>query len=314
MNPPCTLLEQMLAAPLAVAPCADVASWWARHRVLARRWHDPMALAIAAGFDADRIAWAFASGYQAALHALLPALPADVVAAFCVTEAEGNRPKDIHTTLERDGEAGWRLNGSKRWTTLGPEGALFLVAARDTSVSGDRPAIKLLRVASDAPGVTIKTMPPPRFVPEVPHAELHFEGVALDAGALLPGDGYDNYVRPFRTIEDIHVSAAQLAYTLREARRFGWPAEWIERALAALEALRFAAHEDPASAATHVALAGVLANLGVLLQEADALWAKAPDALARERWQRDRPLGGVAGQVRAQRTARAWQRIAASGA
>lgn len=313
MSAPCTLLEQLLAAPLEVAPCEDVASWWARHQVLAQRWHDPMALAIAAGVAADRLGWAFASGYQAALHALLPALPSDSVAAFCVTEAEGNRPKDIHTTLERDGEAGWRLNGSKRWATLGPEGALFLVAARDTSVSGERPAIKLVRVASDAPGLRLETMPPTPFIPEVPHAELRFEGVALDAGALLPGDGYDNYVKPFRSIEDVHVSAAQLAYTLREARRFGWPSPWLERALAALEALRFVAHEDPASAATHVALAGVLGNLEALLREADALWAKAPDAVARERWQRDRPLGSVAGPVRAQRTARAWQRIAASG-
>lgn len=310
---PCTLLEQMLAAPLEAAPCEDVASWWARHRLLAQRWQDPMALAIIAGFDADRLGWAFASGYQAALHALLPALPPDGVAAFSVTEAGGNRPRDIHTTLERDGEAGWRLDGSKRWATLGPEGALFLVAARDTSVSGERPAIRLLRVPSAAPGVRIETLPPTPFVPELPQAALHFDSVALEPGALLPGDGYDNYVKPFRTIEDIHVSAAQLAYTLREARRFGWPADWLERAFGALEALRFAAHEDPASAATHVALAGVLSQLEALLREADALWARAADAVARARWQRDRPLGNVASQTRAQRTARAWQRLAASG-
>jgi len=311
VTPPCTLLEQLLAAPLEAAPCEDVASWWARHRALALQWRDPMALAISAGVAADRVGWAFASGYQAALHALLPALPVDQVVAICVTEAQGNLPRDIHSTLERDGEAGWRLSGAKRWTTLGPEGALFLVAARDASVSAERPAIRLLRVPSSAPGITVERMPPTRFVPEVPHAQLRFEGVALAGGALLPGDGYENYVKPFRTIEDVHVSAAQLAYTLREARRFDWPRAWLERALAVLEALRFIAHEDPASAATHLALAGTLDALGVLLGEADAHWAQAPDVAARERWLRDRALRDVAGQARAQRTARAWQRLAA---
>jgi len=303
------LIERLLAAPVEAAPCEDVASWWARHRALAAEWQDPTALAIAGGFAADRIGWAFASGYQAALRALLPELPADSVAAFCVTEAGGNRPKDIHTMLERDGEAGWRLSGSKRWTTLGPEGALFLVAARDASVAGERPAIKLVRVASSAPGLRVETMSPTRFVPEVPHAQLHFEGVALDAGALLPGDGYERYVKPFRTVEDIHVVAAQLAYTLREARRFAWPQDWVERALAALEALRAIAREDSSAAATHLALAGALALVGALLGEADAHWGKAPDGAARARWERDRPLGGVAGKVRALRTERAWQRF-----
>jgi len=313
VSAPRSPLDQLLAAPLEAAPCEDVASWWARHRLVAAEWDDPIALAIAGGAAADRIGWAFASGYQAALRALVPGLPADAVAAFCVTEAGGNRPKDIHTTLERDGDAGWRLSGSKRWTTLGPDGALFLVAARDAGVSGERPAIKLARVASNTPGLRVEPMPPTRFVPEVPHAELRFEGVALEAGALLPGDGYERYVKPFRTIEDAHVCAAQLAYTLREARRFAWPQEWIERALALLEALRAIAHEDPASAATHLALAGALATLDVLLRQADTLWARAPDADARARWLRDRPLGGVAAQARALRTARAWQRLGGAG-
>jgi acyl-CoA dehydrogenase len=228
-QPTAALIARLLAAPPEAAPCEDVASWWARHRTLAAEWPDPMALAIAGGFAADRIGWAFASGYQAALRALEPGLPAEAVIAFCVTETGGNRPKDIHTALERDGEAGWRLTGSKRWTTLGPEGALFLVAARDASVAGERAAIKLVRVPSNAPGLRIEPMPPTRFVPEVPHAQLHFEGVALAAGALLPGDGYVRYVKPFRTVEDIHVVAAQLGYALREARRFAWPQAWPTR-------------------------------------------------------------------------------------
>lgn len=302
-----SVLAQLLAASVEAPPCADVAAWWPRHRALAKTWTTPIDLAIAAGFAADRIAWAFASGYQAALRALLPDLPAETVAAFCVTEAEGSRPKDLRTTLERDGEDGWRLSGAKRWTTLGPSGGLFLVAARDASVSGERPALRMVRVPSDAPGVTIETMPPTRFVPEVPHASLRFEGVALAPPALLPGDGYARYVKPFRTVEDIHVFAAKLGYTLREARRLGWPQGWIEGALAVLASMRALAAEPADAAATHVALAGALAQGAALFRDADGHWQGASDADARARWARDRELGGVAGKARALRTQRAWE-------
>lgn len=307
MSPP--LLAHLLRASVDVPSCENVAAWWPRHCAIAKTWTTPIDLAIAAGFAADRIGWAFASGYQAALRALVPALPADTVAAFCVTEAAGNRPKDIGTSLERDGEDGWRLSGEKRWTTLGPGGGLFLVAARDNSVSGDRPALRMVRVPSDAPGVTVEPMPPTRFVPEVPHARLRFDGVALAPAALLPGDGYARYVKPFRTVEDIHVFAAELAYALREARRFAWPAGWIEHALSTIVALRALATEPADDAATHVALAGTLADGSLLFRDADAHWQGATDAEARARWVRDRELGGVAGKARALRTQRAWETL-----
>ena len=163
--------------------------------------------AIAGGFHADRVAWAFASGYQAALHALFPGIPEDRICALCVTETDGNTPRAIRSTLRAAGD-GWVLDGAKRWTTLGPSGALFLVAARDETASGERAAIRVAKVESGARGVTVQTMAETRFVPEVPHAQLQFQGVEIAADALLPGDGYENYVKPFRTVEDAHVNAA----------------------------------------------------------------------------------------------------------
>jgi acyl-CoA dehydrogenase len=148
--------------------------------------------AIIGGFVADRVAWAFASGYQAALRALVPDLPADRICALCVTEEGGNSPRAIKSTLKRSG-AGYVLDGAKRWTTLGPDGGLFLVAARDANAAGERPSLKVARVASNLPGVSVEKMPPTRFVPEVPHARLKFENVLLPDASLLPGDGYDEY-------------------------------------------------------------------------------------------------------------------------
>jgi acyl-CoA dehydrogenase len=303
------MLERLLAAGVDAKPCTNVAEWWPLHREIARQHAPTIDQAIAGGFHADRTGWAFASGYQAALRALFPALPEDRICALCVTEADGNTPRAIRSTLQR-ADGGWRLDGAKRWTTLGPEGALFLVAARDAQVAGDRPMLRVARVASNIQGVHVETMPATKFVPEVPHARLRFDGVKLADEALLPGDGYDSYVKPFRTVEDLHVHAAVIAYLLREALRRSWPKPWIERAAAHLHAMRAIAAQDKDAPATHLALAGALSAGDSLRAEADAHWGAAAGDAAAGRWLRDRELLKVASSARARRTERAWERIA----
>lgn len=298
----------LLKAPAASRECLDVAAWWPRHREIAAVWRNPMDRAIVGGFAADRVGWAFASGYQAALYALFPDVPEDCIAALCVTEADGNSPKAIKSTLHRQG-GGWLLNGAKRWTTLGLEGALFFVAARAAAASGERAVIRIARVASGAPGVTVQPMPATRFVPEVPHAQLRFDDVRLADDALLPGDGYDDYVKRFRTVEDLHVNAAVVAYLVREARRLAWPAAWIERTAALLHGLRAIAGEDTTAPATHIALAGALAQGTALIEETEPFWTAAGQDPAVSRWRRDHELFAVAGSARAQRTVRAWERL-----
>ena len=290
----------LLKAGVGATACPDVAAWWPRHREIARTWRNPMDLAIVAGFSADRVGWAFASGYQGALHALFPGAPEDRICALCVTEEEGNTPKAIKTSL-----AGNRLNGAKKWTTLGPEGALFFVAARDEALK-----IRIARVDSSLSGIRIESMPPTKFVPEVPHARLTFKDVAVQDEDLLAGDGYDLYIRPFRTVEDLHVHAAVLAYLVREARRLNWPQTWIERAVALLFSLQNLSIKDPSLPETHVAVAGALALGAALVKEADSCWKN--DAAA-ERWRRDRDLLNVAGGIREQRTRRAWERLRPAG-
>ena len=95
----------------------------------------------------DRAAWAFATGYQAALRALVPGLADDVLAAFCVTEAGGNRPRDIQTTFRDAGDGTLSITGAKRWSTLGPESTLLLVVG-EVAASPDATAERsTLRVA-----------------------------------------------------------------------------------------------------------------------------------------------------------------------
>ena len=301
-------LDACLRAATEVPAQASVAAWWPRWRDGAARADTPAAQALLGGFDADRVGWAFASGYQAALRALLPELPIAAVAAFCVTEESGNRPRDIRTRIQPLADGRVAIDGAKRWTTLGPHSSLLLVVGALPG-DGPRPQLKLARVATGTPGMQLLPMPETRFVPEVPHARVQLDGVVVDADALLPGDGYERYVKPFRSIEDIHVTLAVLAYLLREARQRAWPRGFAERlcaALVTLVALSEAAADAPT---THVALAGTLAQAHALYEEAGTLWAQCGDDPAAQRWRRDAALFAVAGTARSQRAARAWERL-----
>lgn len=302
------MLPQLSASQAGAPACESVAQWWPRHRAIAREHADPVHQAIVGGFVADRVGWAFASGYQAALRALFPDAPADRICALCVTEADGNSPKAIRSSLRKENGA-WVLNGAKRWTTLGPDGALFFVAARDEAASAERPAIRLAKVLSDAPGLKIESMPPTRFVPEVPHARLQFDN--LRVSDLLPGDGYATYVKPFRTVEDIHVQAAVLAYLMREGQRLSWPEHWLERLAALLASLGKLSDMPAAEAETHIALAGALAIGAGLIGETEEFWKRSATDPAALRWARDRELLGVAKEARGLRTRRAWESLRA---
>lgn len=310
-----SLLESLCARAPVPAECPDVAAWWPRHLRVAREWPVPVERSIAGGLDADRAGWAFAAGYQAALHAMLPGLADDAIAALCVTEEGGNRPSAIRTTLRDAGAGRLRLDGGKRWTTLGPASAVLLVAALDArggeargAASGARPRIRVARVAAHAPGVSLSPMPDTGFVPEVPHARVGFAAVELDPDCLLPGDGYDGYVKPFRTVEDSHVTAALLAYLLAEGRRRDWPRAWCERAIATLLTLATVAAMDPRAAPTHLALAGALGCAHALFDEGGVLFARDPRDPAARRWARDAALLRIATAAREQRAARAWER------
>jgi acyl-CoA dehydrogenase len=303
-------IDACLCSATEVPPRDTVAAWWPRWRDGAARADTTAGQALLGGFDADRVAWAFAAGYQAALRALLPGLQADVLAAFCVTEDGGNRPRDIRTCFTPAADGAVSISGAKRWTTLGPDSSLLLVVGALPPAAGEsRVRLQVARIDARARGVQLLPMPETRFVPEVPHARVLFEAVRVDAGALLPGDGYEAYVKPFRSIEDIHVTLAVAAYLLREARRRGWPAAFAERLCALLVLLADLCAARPDSPTVHIALSGALAQAHALYAEAGGLWAASGNDPAALRWHRDAALFDVAGSARRQRAERAWQRL-----
>lgn len=255
----------------------------------------PVDRAIAAGAAADRLGFAFAGGYTAALQALVPGLTG--VATLCATEDGGAHPKAIRTSL-----ANGELTGKKKWASNADRAATLLVVA-STGEDAGKNRLRVVRVPTTAPGVTIRATSAP-FVPEIKHAEIELDHVRVSDADILPGDGYDDYLKPFRTVEDAHVHAALTGYLFAIARRHSWHA-LAERAAGLALATREVALADPKSPQTHLALAGVLSFASAVVAEVETAWAAVPDD-EYQRWQRDRPLLHVAAAARAARRERAW--------
>jgi acyl-CoA dehydrogenase len=282
------------------AALGSLADWWMQHLKLALRFSSPVDVAVAAGFCSDRLGYAFASGYHSALRALLPGLPREHRYALCATESGGGHPAAMRTRLSGPDAGPWRLDGTKTFVTLGSLADELLVVACEGQDAGGRNRLRLVRLDARRAGVSLTELPPPPFVPEVPHAQLRMEAVAVELGEVLPGDGYVRFLKPFRTVEDCHVFAAVLGWLLQVARRSEWPDEVREGLLALVVLMRGLAQMDPSSPEAHLALGGAIDLFHARLESLEPLWARV-DATTRERWERDRPLLQVAGKVRAQR-------------
>lgn len=287
-------------------PAADsLAAWWAATTAIRAPFDAPVDRAIVGGAWADRLGYAFAGGYQAALQALVPEHGG--IGALCVTERAGSTPKHIETTLTREGD-GYVLAGTKKWATAAPLATHLLVAATTGRDAEGRNQIRVVRVAANAPGVRLAPSSAP-FIPEVPHAEVTLANVAVREQDVLPGDGYSGYIKPFRTVEDAHVHAALLGYLVGVARRHAFGRELVEQLVAAAIAARGIALADPASSMTHFALAGSIAQIGRLVGDIERAWETSPDD-EHARWKRDRPLLGVAQAARTTRRENAWASLA----
>ncbi|WP_159922236.1 MULTISPECIES: acyl-CoA dehydrogenase family protein [Nocardia] len=299
-----TLLDFLLTEPVAAAPLDDVAAAWTRHRVAANRFDQPVEVAVAGGFGADRLGFAFLSGYQEALRTLIPQLPDDELVTMCATEEGGAHPAAIQTTLtERDGL--WLVDGAKSFATMGTFARQLVVIASVGAGSDGRNLLRACMIDARAAGVCLTDRAALPFAPEVPHASVVLSGVPA---RVLPGDGYLDYLKPFRTIEDIHVLAATLGWLTRVARASDWPRASRQRLLTAVAAVRGLDIAAPSSPGVHIALGGVFELFGGLLAELDPLWESA-DPVTRRRWERDRPLLATAGRVRGQRLSAAWQAV-----
>ncbi len=259
----------------------------------------PFATAVLVASRVDRLGFAFAVGYSAALEHMIDGVR--LPCALCVTEAKGNSPRAIETTLERKDDR-YELGGTKTFVTFGSSAETLLVVARTGAKPDGRPDLAVVQIPADREGVLLQKLPETPFVPEVPHASVQFEGVWVLPNERLPGDGYLDYVKPFRTIEDIHVVGATLGYLVGLARRTQAATALISELTADLVALDRLREGPPLDPRVHIALHGVYQRVTRLIagEELARLLDSAPEE-ERDRWERDQPLLQVASKARAAR-------------
>ena len=263
-----------------------------QHRVLAPAAHEeaepsqlslpPPIRALRGGAGADRLGSAFASGYLAATAALFGGQRV----GLSVTEQGGGHPEAIRCRVTPEGE-GLRLIGEKIWATLADRVDTLMVLA-DAAPEGPRRDLVLLRVPTGRSGPELAPMPATPFCPEIRHFRVKLD-LWLPASARLSGAAWERYIRPFRSVEDLHVCLAATAMLIRQCG----PDPRLIMTLAALLTLIDAEPEAPTT------VLGLVAA-GTALRHYDPPEATVDPDFWR-RWHRDRALFSVAEGVRARR-------------
>ncbi|WP_079200973.1 acyl-CoA dehydrogenase [Pseudomonas sp. CC6-YY-74] len=254
----------------------------------------PFELALLGGRLAATPGLAFLAGYQGALRMLWPSAPWSL-GALCVTENKSVRPADMQTRL-----SDLLLQGRKDFVTAGDAADWLLVAAREEPPA--QPVRLALGVVRNGdPGVRVEVLPSLPLMPDIGHARLHLDGAHCER---LAGDGWDDYVKPFRSIEDLHVLTAVGAWLYGVGQDSNWPQAVQLRLLGLLAGCAEVGRQGPAQPATHLLLAGLFAQFAALDAELHAAFAAGPADWA-ALWQRDRSLLALAASARGKRLAKA---------
>ncbi|MDH4584707.1 acyl-CoA dehydrogenase [Pseudomonas sp. BN415] len=254
----------------------------------------PFELAVLGGKLAPTPGLAFLAGYQGALRLLWPSAPLSL-GALCVTENRSVRPADMQTRLN-----GLSLSGRKDFVTAGDAADWLLVAAREEA-EGESPRLALVVVRNGAPGVRVEQLKPLPLMPDIPHARLHLEAAHCER---LAGDGWDAYVKPFRSIEDLHVLAALVAWLYGIGRDSAWPQALQLRLLGLLTGAAEVSRHCATTPAMHLLLAALFVEFKALKPELDAAFANGPTDWA-TLWQRDQGVLDIASGPRAKRLEKA---------
>ena len=109
--------------------------------------------------------------------------------AFAITEPNaGTNTHKVATVAKRDG-SGWKLNGTKYWTSAVDEVDSIMVVARGETVDEQgRGQLSLFIVPANAPGISKTPIETALYVPETQYM-LYFDNVSLGADAIVGQEG-----------------------------------------------------------------------------------------------------------------------------
>ena len=134
-----------------------------------------------------------------------------VVASFALTEPEaGSDPSGMRSTAVRT-EAGWVVNGQKRFITNAPIADLFVAFAK---VDGE---VAVFLVPADTPGVTVGPKDRKMGQEGATTADVTFDDVRVDADALVSGEVRTGFRAAMSVLARgrVHISALAMGLARR---------------------------------------------------------------------------------------------------
>ena len=229
-------------------PYTSTEDWSADYYQLTKN-KTPFERAMIGGFQCQQFSFAFMAGYQAALEKMFPTIAPNELKALCVSEAKGGHPKAIQTTLVNQ-----QVTGVKTYITAGSDAAHLLVLCKTDEVVNGRSLLKMVHLPRQAKNISIANFDLP-FMLEVKHGKLTMEKAQISTDQILVGDGYTQYTKPFRTLEDILVGTAHQAMLLRQAIEHQWEEEIRDQIVLNLFTLKNLLALPPSDMETHLLLA-----------------------------------------------------------
>ena len=182
----------------------------AQYLALWRQHAEPQAdfasMAIAGGLCADKLAWVFIAGYQAAIRCTFPDALLSGWAAFAVSEDRQPDNPLPGVTAQPDSQ-GQVLSGHKTWVAAVDQIDQLIVKA------GRRGEAQYFLLGRDEPGLELNVRPAGKFLSELSQGAAHLNGVRATKRQLLE----DSQVALFGPREALFIYAAFCAFLLAKS-------------------------------------------------------------------------------------------------
>ena len=261
------------------------------NEVLQQNKSDSLQSTLELGLRATSLSQSFALAYRCALQVLLPSLDSTQWAALCVSEAQGNHPRHIKTTVDENG----MVNGKKSFVSMA-EQAKQLIVITNSGEANSRPLLKAVLVSQDSHEVLFIPMPSIGMLPDISHGSIELNNAK---GIILPGDGHINFSKRFRYLEDIHVLTAFTSLVLSKSFRNNLAPELTEKCLVLISAVMSLKLE--VTDWHHLHLAGLFQEFSELIREFDNNLHLLPEEFGIS-WKRDKKIFSIASKARLART------------
>jgi hypothetical protein len=220
-------LDRLLRVPIEQT-CAAEQSYFEIWQAHVGTLTEPFALALRGGAMADRFAWVFIAGYQAALRATFPKVAFAGWAALAVSEDRSEIDPLPGVTWRTDSES-FYLGGYKTWVAASDHVAQIIIKARGP----ERGQTKYFLLDRSAPGLTISTNPRASMLPDLSQGRAQLHDVCLSCDRHLETAS----IALFGPLEAFYIYVAFLAMVHRMAKADEVPAKGrllMSRAYAAL--------------------------------------------------------------------------------